>query len=268
MTDDQQAVLPRRATVQELRLGAFKSHLGSVLPLAPITVLHGASGAGKSNALDALTVLSGLAGGEELEPALSGVRGGLAGCAPYGRQGFRLGCSVGTPQGTVRLEVAVHTGENPRVTAERLHLDGQLLLSTGEEDPARQRINAAWHSDGRQGDIQAPLSAASLLSAQLPLRVAGATPGERRVLAAVEHLLTALRELFVVDPAPGLMRDWVCAADDARLRSSAENLSAVIARIQGECRIRYGRLVQAVRSGSPHPVAGLGVLREVVGPNG
>ena len=253
-----------RATVRELRLGAFKSHLGGVLPLAPITLLHGPCGAGKSNALDALAALSGLAGGEELAQALAGVRGGLAGCAPQGRPGFRLGCSVGTPQGTVRLDVTVRTDGRPRIAAERLALGRQLLLSTGEE--ARGRIDAAWHSDGRQGDIHAPLSADSLLSAQLPLRVAGATPGERRVLAAVEHLLTALRELFVIDPVPGLMRGWVPAADDARLRGSAENLAAVIARIQGECRIRYGHLVRVLRVGSAHPVAGLGVLRDGSGP--
>lgn len=253
---------PRLATVQELRLVAFKSHAGTVLPLAPVTVLHGASGAGKSNALDALVALAGLAGGEELPEALSGVRGGLAGCVPYGRQGFRLGCSVGTPQGVVALEVSVRTDGRPRIVAERLTQDGALLLSTGEEDPTRARINATWHSDGRQGDIRAPLSASCLLTAQLPLRVAGANPGEQRVLRAVEHLLTALREVFPIDPVPSLMRGWVPETDDARLRTSAENLSAVIARIEGECRIRYGKLVQAVRSGTPFPVAGLGVLRD------
>ena len=252
---------PRRPTVRELRLVAFKSHVGTQLPLAPVTVLHGASGAGASNVLDGLAALSGLAGGGELTEALSGVRGGLAGCVPHGGRGFRLGCTVGTPQGAVRLEVAVRTDGRPRVVAEQLALDGQVLLATGAEDQARGRINASWHSDGRQGDIRAPLSASALLTAQLPLRVAGATPGEQRVLVAVQHLLTALREVFLIDPAPGQMRDWVSPADDARLRSSADNLSAVLARIEGECRIRYGRLLQAVRAAAPFPAAGLGVLR-------
>ena len=259
---------PRLATVQELRLVAFKSHAGTVLPLAPVTLLHGPPGTGKSNALDGLVALSGLAGGEELAEALSGVRGGLAGCVPHGRQGFRIGCSVGTPQGTVALEVAVRTDGGPRIVAERLTQGDRVLLSTGEEDRARGRVNATWHSDGRQGDIRAPLSAASLLTAQLPLRVAGATAGERRVLAGAEYLLTALREVFPIDPVPSLMRGWVPAADDARLRSSAENLSAVIARIEGECRIRYGKLVQTMRAGSPFPVAGLGVLRDGPGTAG
>ncbi|MFC1414263.1 AAA family ATPase [Streptacidiphilus sp. N1-12] len=257
----------RRATVSELRLVAFKSHVGTVLPLAPVTLLRGASGTGKSNVLDGLAVLSGLAGGAELAEASAGVRGGLAGCVPYGRQGFRIGCTVETPQGaTVRLEVAVRTDGGARIVAERITESRggepeQVLLSTGAEDRVRGRLNAAWHSDGRQGDIRAPLASGSLLAAQLPLRIAGATAGERRVLAAVEGLLTALREVFPVDPVPALMRGWVPVGDDARLRSTGENLSAVLARIQGECRIRYGRLVQAVRAASPYPVRDLGVLR-------
>ena len=257
----------RRTTVSELRLVAFKSHVGSVLPLAPVTVLDGASGTGRSNVLDGLAALSGLAGGADLDQALAAVRGGLPGCVPHGRPGFRLGCTVETPQGaTVRLEVAVRTDGGARIVAERITETRpgeplRVLLSTGEEDRARHRVNASWHSDGRQGDIRAPLSADSLLASQLPLRIAGATAGERRVLAAVEGLLTALREVFPIDPVPALMRGWVPAADAAGLRGTAENLSAVLARIQGECRIRYGRLVQTVRAAHPVPVRELGVLR-------
>ena len=257
----------RRATVSELRLVAFKSHVNTALALAPVTLLAGESGAGTSNVLDALTALSGLAGGAELPEALAGVRGGLAGCVPHGRQGFRLGCTVESAQGAeLRLEVAVRTDGGARIVAERITETrpgepARILLSTGEEDRTRGRLNALWHSDGRQGDIRAPLASGSLLASQLPLRVAGATAGEQRVLAAVEGLLTALREVFPVDPVPALMRGWVPVGDDARLRGSGENLAAVLARIQGECRIRYGRLVQTVRATSPHPVRELGVLR-------
>lgn len=253
--------------MSELRLVAFKSHVGTALPLDPVTLLVGDSGSGRANLLDGLGALSGLAGGAELPEALEGVRGGLAGCVPHGRQGFRLGCTVRTAQGaTVLLEVAVRTDGGARVVAERIveTVAGRpalVLLSTGEEDRARGRINAAWHSDGRQGDIRAPLSSGSLLASQLPLRIAGATEGERRVLAAVEGLLTALREVFPIDPVPALMRGWVPAGDDARLRSGADNLSAVLARVQGECRIRYARLLRTVQAIAPFPVAGLGVLR-------
>ena len=143
----------RRTTVSELRLVAFKSHVGSVLPLAPVTVLDGASGTGRSNVLDGLAALSGLAGGADLDQALAAVRGGLPGCVPHGRPGFRLGCTVETPQGaTVRLEVAVRTDGGARIVAERITETRpgeplRVLLSTGEEDRARHRVNASWHSE-------------------------------------------------------------------------------------------------------------------------
>ncbi|RAG87625.1 ATP-binding protein [Streptacidiphilus pinicola] len=254
--------MPLRPELAELRLTAFKSYRDAVLPLGPVTLLHGAPGAGKSNALEALVVLAALAEGEEAGAALAGVRGGAAGCAPFGEELIRLGCSVDGPQGVVRLDVTVcATGAEVVVAAERLAVDGRLLVTTGAVDPIAGRIDVAWHSDGRQGDIRAPLSAAGLVTAQLPLRVAGATAGERLVLGAAEQVLTALRETFGLDPAPARMRDWVRAADDARLRGTAENLSAVIARIEGECRIRFGRLVQAACGMGAVPVTGLGALR-------
>lgn len=75
--------------ISELRLTAFKSFRDVTLPLAPLTVLIGRNGGGKSNALDALEVLSRLAKGAEIRDALDGVsrdagpvRGGVEGCPP------------------------------------------------------------------------------------------------------------------------------------------------------------------------------------------
>ncbi|WP_055588579.1 AAA family ATPase [Peterkaempfera griseoplana] len=262
-----------RPHLEELRLRAFKSYHRAVLPLSPFTVLHGPSGAGKSNALDALAVLSRLAIGEPAGHSLDGggsgpladaVRGGSAGCTPYGERGFVLGCTVRTGGGPVRLDVAVGTTDGVRIVRERLTDDAGPLLDTGEQDVARGRINVTWHNDSRQGDIRAPFPSDTLLTAQLPLRVAGSSTGERRVLAAAEQVLTALREVFTADPVPRLMRGWATADPGARLTGSAANISAVLARMQGECRHRYGRLVAALRAAAPHPLTGLGVERRPV----
>ncbi|MEV7779697.1 AAA family ATPase [Kitasatospora sp. NPDC088351] len=47
----------------EVRLTAFKTFHDAVLPLTPLTLLIGRNSSGKSNALDALEVLSRLAQG-------------------------------------------------------------------------------------------------------------------------------------------------------------------------------------------------------------
>ncbi|WP_280666327.1 MULTISPECIES: AAA family ATPase [unclassified Kitasatospora] len=261
-----------RPTVEEVRLTSFKSYRRATLPLSPLTVLHGPSGVGKSNALDAVAVLSRLALGEEIGPSLDGiggasgplaaaVRGGLLGCVPHGRNAIILGCSVRSSAGPIRLELVIRTDGRVRVARECLTLDGRTLVETGEQDVGNGRINVTWHNDTRQGDIRAPFPSSSLIVTQIPLRVAGSSPGERMVLSASEHLLTALREIFPVHPVPALMRGWVRPDAEARLLPSAANISAVLARLQGECTRRYGRLLKAVQAAAPHPLLGLDVAR-------
>ncbi|MER7708829.1 ATP-binding protein [Kitasatospora sp. NPDC097605] len=258
----------RRPIVEEIRLISFKSYRRATLPLAPLTVLHGPAGVGKSNALDALAVLSRLALGEEIATSLDGrpgttgplatpVRGGLAGCVPHGRNALILGCTVASPDGPIGLELVVRTDGPVRIAREQLTLDGQTLVETGEQDPRKNRVNVSWHNDTRQGDIRAPFPSGTLITAQIPLRVAGSSPGERKVLAAAEQLLTALREVFPVHPVPALMRGWARPHPQARLRSTAANISAVIARLSNECPRRYGQLLRVVQSAAPHPLLGL-----------
>ncbi|MET9398321.1 ATP-binding protein [Kitasatospora sp. NPDC002965] len=258
----------RRPTVEEVRLTSFKSYRRAVLPLAPLTVLHGPAGVGKSNALDALAVLSRLALGEEIADSLDGVpgaagplatpvRGGLDGCVPHGRNAVILGCTVRSADGPVGLEIVVRTDGPVRIAREQLTLDGRTLVETGEQDLRNRRINVSWHNDTRQGDIRAPFPSGTLITAQIPLRVAGSSPGERKVLAAAEQLLTALREVFPVHPVPALMRGWARPDPRARLLGNAANISAVIARLSNECGRRYGQLLRVVQDAAPHPLLGL-----------
>ncbi|MEV7599979.1 ATP-binding protein [Kitasatospora sp. NPDC089797] len=257
-----------RPTVEELRLTAFKSYRRAVLPLAPLTVLHGPAGVGKSNALDALAVLARLALGEGIAGSLDGlpgrtgplataVRGGLAGCVPHGRDAVILGCTVCSPRGRIRLDLVIRTDGAVRIARESLSLDGRTLMDTGEQDVRSGRVNVCWHNDTRQGDIRAPFPSGTMITAQLPLRVAGSSSGERLVLAATEDLLTALREVFPLHPVPALMRGWAKADPQARLRSNAANISAVIHRLAHECPRRYGQLLRAVQTAAPHPLLGL-----------
>ncbi|OKI14302.1 hypothetical protein A6A07_14330 [Streptomyces sp. CB03911] len=265
-----------RPTVEELRLTSFKSYRRATLGLSPLTVLYGPSGVGKSNALDALAVLSRLALGEEITDSLDGmpgtagplaapVRGGLLGCVPHGRDAVILGCTVRSAAGPVRLEVVVRTDGPVRIARERLTLHGQVLVETGEQDVRNRRINVTWHNDTRQGDIRAPFPSGSLITSQLPLRVAGSSAGERKVLAASEHLLTALREVFPLHPVPALMRDWTPADPQARLLGTAANISALLGRLKNECARRYGHLLKVVQSAAPHPLLGLDVARRGTG---
>ncbi len=98
----------------------------ATIPLSPLTLLVGRNGSGKSNVLDALAVLSALAGGATFRDALDGgpagplVRGGSEGCAPVGEDAFGVGCSVVVDRIRYNLDLEVSVRPSVQVKSERL----------------------------------------------------------------------------------------------------------------------------------------------------
>ncbi|NYI03159.1 AAA family ATPase [Allostreptomyces psammosilenae] len=260
-----------RPTVEELRLTAFRSYRRATLRLAPLTVLTGPAGSGRSNVLDALDVLARLALGLPLDQALDGtadhdgrltepVRGGLAHCPPAGSRGFQLGCAVATPDGTVRYDIAIATLPTPGIVRETLRGADDCLAEAVTDHHGAATLRTSWlHAARGRRRATADLAPDRPMLPQLPLRVPGATPAEERVLRATDAVVTALRHVFPLHPVPALMRAPVPVADST-LRPRADNLSAVVARMAGECRQRYGRLVRTLREASPQQVADLRVV--------
>ncbi|MGW7366558.1 AAA family ATPase [Streptomyces sp. NPDC054841] len=254
-------LLSTRPTVTELRLSAFASHRAGTFPLGPVTLFAGPSGSGKSSALRAYEALARLGAGT----GIGEVFPDPAGCVPegaegdsQGRRGFRLGCTVDGPAGPVQLDLAVQAEPELRIVGERLTSDGQTLLSTALRDPGRTCVQAAWHTAGAARVTRAPLPDDRLGTALLPLRVAGKTDGQRRVLAAAEQVVVALRSVFPCDPQPQRMREPV-PPGEGRLRHGCDNLAAVLHRTRSQCARRHARLTAAARAGCAGPVADVGV---------
>ncbi|OKJ37353.1 biotin transporter BioY [Streptomyces sp. CB01580] len=253
--------------VTELRLSAFAAHRGATFPMGPVTLFTGPGGSGKSSVLRAYEALARLAGGD----ALGEVFLDPAGCVPegaaadaQGRRGFRIGCTTDGPAGPVRLDVAVQAEPTLRIVGERLTGGGETLLTTALRDPGRSMVQAAWHTAGTVPVTRAPLPDDRLGTALLPLRVAGRTAGQLRVLAAAEQTIVALRSVFSCEPRPSRMRAPVPAGDD-RLRRGCDNLAAVLERTHTRCVRRHARLVAAARVGCARPVTALGVERSADG---
>ncbi|MEU3555355.1 AAA family ATPase [Streptomyces fragilis] len=255
-----QRAVAGRARVTELRLSAFASHRRLRVPLdAPFTLVAGPSGSGKSGVLRAYEALARLAAGAELKEAFPDALS----CVPdrarpdeQGRRGFRIGCTADGPEGPVRLDVAVQVEPELRIVGERLSSEGLVLLETALRDPGRRAVQAAWHTAGAAPVTRAPLPDDRLGTALLPLRVAGKTEGQRRVLTAAEQMVVALRSVFVCDPRPARMRSAV-PLGTGRLLRGCDNLADVLFRTGSECGRRHGLLVDAVRAGCAGPVAGL-----------
>ncbi|GGV87114.1 biotin transporter BioY [Streptomyces gelaticus] len=254
---------PAGPVVTELRLSAFASHRGATFPLGPVTLLTGPGGSGKSSALRAYEALARLAAGDPLDEVFPDP----AGCVPegaaadaQGRRGFRIGCTADGPAGPVRLDVAVQAEPTLRIVGERLTGGGEILLSTALRDPGRPTVQAAWHTAGAVPVTRAPLPDDRLGTALLPLRVAGRTEGQLRVLAAAEQMVVALWSVFACEPQPQRMRAPV-PPGDGRLRRGCDNLAAVLERSRKQCAQRHARLVAAAHAGCAGPVTALGAER-------
>ncbi|MFF3781101.1 ATP-binding protein [Streptomyces sp. NPDC001933] len=261
--DARTRVHPAGPVVTELRLSAFASHRGAAFPIGPVTLFGGPGGSGKSSALRAYEALARLGGGDPLDevfpdPAACVPEGAAADA--QGRRGFRIGCTADGPAGPVRLDVAVQAEPTLRIVGERLTGGGETLLTTALRDPGRATVQAAWHTAGAVPVTRAPLPDDRLGTALLPLRVAGRTEGQLRVLAAAEQMVVALRSVFACEPQPQRMRAPVPAGDD-RLRRDCDNLAAVLERTHTQCAQRHARLVAAAHAGCAGTVTALGVER-------
>ncbi|WP_210584114.1 ATP-binding protein [Streptomyces sp. GESEQ-35] len=256
---------PDRPCVTELRLSAFAGHRRAGFPLGPLTLFAGPSGCGKTSALRAYEALARLGGGAELGEVFADP----VTCVPerarpdaQRRRGFRIGCTADGPEGPVHLDVAVQAEPELRIVGERLTAGGLVLLETALRDPGRRAVQAAWHTAGSAPVTRAPLPDDRLGTALLPLRVAGKTDGQRRVLAAAEQMVVALRSVFPCTPRPDRMRLPV-PLGSGRLLGGCDNLADVLWRTRSECGRRHAQLVAAVRAGCAGPVAD--VLAEPLG---
>lgn len=243
------------SVIEEVRLTAFKSFRDAALPLGDLTLLVGRNGSGKSNALDGLWVLSRLASGDDIRDALDGgrdgpaVRGGVDGCAPIGTHAFSLGCTVRTGTTRVDLDLTVQTEPIVRVVSETLGIDGEIVLRPDEVTNESSDARCRWSNEGRWTPVA--FRASSLLATQVLSRIPATAGGQRLHLAAAQ-VISALRQVFVLDPVPHLMRQYV-RVGDTELRRNADNLSAAVAElIRDEGNRR--RIVEALNLLNEHTV--------------
>ncbi|MCQ3807644.1 MAG: ATP-binding protein [Acidimicrobiaceae bacterium] len=240
------------ARLVELRLPAFKSMRKAKIPLSPLTLLVGRNGSGKSNVLDALAVLSALAGGATFRDALDGgpagplVRGGSEGCAPVGEDAFGVGCSVVVDRIRYHLDLEVSVRPSVQVKSERLWTprrggprrgEPQDLLKTEAPQLESGDIVARWDNGKKGRNPPVTFRASQLLTAQVASRIPATSQAGRRVRGIADEMLAALSNVFILDPVPHQMREYV-PEKDIQLRRNAENLSAVLARLLADSETR------------------------------
>jgi energy-coupling factor transporter ATP-binding protein EcfA2 len=261
--------------LEELRLTRFKSFRDAVLPLRDLTLLIGRNGSGKSNAIDALHVLSRLAEGEDIREAIDGsrrqgqeVRGGVRGCAPYGESSFALGCTVVRGEDRIDLDLEVRVEPDVQIVSECLYYrpakgNGRPYLTTDDPKPGLVDIDGRYFNGKRGPNPPVPFRSDRLLTAQVPTKLPTTSNATREVHAAALAVVETLRAVFILDPVPSLMRQYVPARDTV-LRRQADNLSAVIGSLR-EDSARWARLTELIEALPEQHVAGIGVESSQLG---
>lgn len=253
--------------LEEVRLTSFKSFTDQTLPLQNLTVLIGRNGSGKSNALDALMVLSRLASGELVRDALDGprgggeepIRGGAEGCAPLGGSGFRLGCRVRAGEEVFDFDVDIEVLPDVRIVHEQLtavtgvsyahrRMADRILMVSDDKYPG-----VRYFTGRRNLQLSVPTLSDRLLTSQVPVLVPAVADAGRVVHRGAQAVLAALREVFLLDPVPHLMRQYVNARD-SELRRNADNLSAAVASLHTTDPVAFDRLTELVAGMPEYPI--------------
>lgn len=202
-----------------VRLDAFKSHRGQTLRFEPLTLIVGRNASGKSNALDALSLLALLADERDVndlergDQEVAGLRGGLSGAAPFGADLIRVGCTIETAdQERLQLDVVLEATGRPEVVSERLVIERKtgritVLLDGHRQDRAAGITNVQVYSAGAPRIFT--LLSSRLAAVQAATKIPQDTKARRLVVQCCAEVVAALRGIFVLDPVPAQMREYV-----------------------------------------------------------
>lgn len=227
--------------LKTLTLENFKSYRHARLPLAPLTVLIGANASGKSNAIEAMRLLSWLAQGQRLSAVQymmqNGdrlVRGTVDSLSLERGVSFGLGAETTNREWNKLSMTLARRADGLHVTGEMLTHDGALVPLYVLDQPSDDRGNDAGvaynnFSKGRnkphvtcsdQAAIFTQLTSPATFDAAHKLSKERIPP----VLRQLEQWLSAM--LFL-DPVPARMRDYSFPSERV-LQGDGRNLSAVL----------------------------------------
>lgn len=202
--------------IQNVTIKNFKSFREATLPLAPLTLLIGANASGKSNAVEAIQLLSWLASGHRLNDLLYAareqelaLRGGFKDLG--GADGdISLACEVredsDSPPLTFSISLRV-TQMGAVITSERL-VQGTTILYDSAKDSRTPRKPEFFIVQVMQDQVS-------------------------RALAEHEPVTSALSSIFFLEPDPRRMREY-SFIEEKRLKRDGSALSSVLRQLTEE----------------------------------
>ncbi|MEE1242477.1 MAG: ATP-binding protein [Frisingicoccus sp.] len=221
----------------------FKSFEKAELNLESVTSLIGTNSSGKSNAIEGINILAESTTGLDLGVILDGtrnndsrVRGGSKACSRFKTMSFKLGCLIDLDdEYDLLYEIKIGTSKRIMVNEESLY-----IVANGKTDHIGKKIFKTKDRNEESGDIKVEyrngktgtnpdivcIRTASVLS-QLPGKLPDQTAVDKENMKYIKMVLDNLKGIFVLDPVPSEMRDYV-RTTDIELKTNCENISPVL----------------------------------------
>ncbi|MEM9836518.1 MAG: AAA family ATPase [Bacteroidota bacterium] len=230
--------------IKELHLENWKSFKKSRLYIDPLTILIGRNASGKSNVLDALSLLQSISSGNQITQSLNGtsestgVRGGVNWMIKQGESSCKIGVTVKGEEELIEYFYEIELGilENRaellseclyrvRLRKTNTNKSYKKLFHTDDRDISKPSIIAYFSTNtqgrGKRFELRRSYS---ILSQSRSLSLI------KDVAKGVNTVVKHLQRIFVYDPIPSLMRDY-SPLNDALLPDGS-NISGVLAAIE------------------------------------
>ncbi|REJ48972.1 MAG: ATP-binding protein [Microcystis aeruginosa TA09] len=248
-----------------LTLRNFKSYQEATLSLAPITFLIGANASGKSNALEAIRLLSWLAKGSRLDDIERNIQSGNAivrgqAIDLFGaeKQYFTLGTHIdNAPDGWNDFEIEIGLLSDQLIisgeSVSKASKDQEFTLYKIDGDPNRHTDEIrVMYNNFKTGKNKPhiPCSNRQAIFYQLetPSRFQQNHTQSQKIIPAVTKVIReTLRNIVFLDPRPEVMRDYAYAKYDD-IKEDGSNLSSVLYAVCQQGETQKNKLLDFIRS--------------------
>jgi predicted ATPase len=232
------------SNLQRIRIWNFKSYAEATLPLAPLTLLVGANASGKSNAIEALQMLSWLARGRRLDDVFRAVqdsevilRGRISDLTKNDEDFFHLGCFLDTGSWNF-LGIGVEVGTDSLKIRQETIKGGEgqnwLYNVPDQKDNHSGSISVTYNNFSKgpnKPSIACTDQQAVFTQLITPARFgASHKKSQSEIPKACNAFIKALENILFLDPEPKRMRQPSFPQDKA-FRGDGSNLSSVLHRI-------------------------------------
>ena len=266
------------------RLRDFKNFDRAALDLfAPLTILLGRNGSGKTNLIEGVELMAALARGVPVNDITDvgrggtlEVRGGLASCGRFGASSFQLGFD----QAIIRfdgkqlpvdysIEIGGGTAGGLYLAAESLRVGDRAFFKA--HNKGGEILDISYDNFSRGPNPHCQLSAFSSVLSRYSEVVANSKtsssrfPSAKRVVAVVTKYLQGS---YIFDPIPKFMRNYERINSEPRLLRNGSNLSAVLFALSKgneEQKAALGRITDAIRQIPEEPFQSIGFVETVLG---